>query len=334
MEKFDLKKFQEVGSLAAAGASYREAFILLTAVHLDLFTTISEQKYTAEDIAEILKLDLRATTIFLDALSSLNYLKKEKDIYKNSYYVSRYLVKGKKDYSGDILKNSFDQIPLWSNIEKVLKTGKPMEFVKQEKTAEERRIFHLAMAEKGIFDAQRILELIDLSNIKYMLDVGGGAGTFPIIFCQKYENLKCMIVDLKESTDLAQERILNNGLEKRITTKTGNIFETDYGDGFDLAFISNIIHFHSIDKAKILFKKSYKALVKGGKIIVKDYILDETRLFPKESVLFSLGMLLCTERGNCYTNREIQAALTEAGFNNFNFIDVSENSKMLVAQKE
>jgi predicted O-methyltransferase YrrM len=333
MEEFDLKKFQEVGSLAAAGASYREAFILLTAVHLDLFTTISEEKFTAEDIAEKLKFDLRATNIFLDVLSSLNYLKKEKDIYKNPYYTSRYLVKGKKDYAGDILKNSFDQIPLWANIEKVLKTGKTLDFVKTQKSEEEKRHFHLGMAEKGIFVAQNILELIDLSNIKNMLDVGGGAGTFPLVFCQKYDDLKCVIIDLKESIDLAKERILDAGLEKRITTKTGGIFETDYGKGFDLVFISNIIHLHSIEKAIILFKKSFKALAEGGKIIVKDYILDESRLFPKESTLFSLGMLLSTESGNCYTSREIKSALEEAGFNDFNFVDLSDKSKMIIAQK-
>ncbi|MFC1726842.1 methyltransferase [candidate division KSB1 bacterium] len=333
MEKFDLKKFQEVGGLAAVGASYREAFILLTAVHLDLFTTISEQKFTAEDIAEILKFDLRATIVFLDVLSSLNYLKKEKDIYKNSYYTSRYLVKGKTDYAGDILKNSFDQIPLWANIEKVLKTGKQIDFVQTEKTAEEKRHFHLAMAEKGVFAAQTILELIDLGNIKNMLDVGGGAGTFPIVFCQKYDDLKCVIIDLQESTDLAEERIINAGLEERITTKTGNIFDTDYGKGFDLVFISNIIHFHSIEKAKELFKKSFNALTEGGKIIVKDYILDESRLFPKESTLFSLSMLLSTENGNCYTSREIKSSLEEAGFNNFNFVDLSDHSKMIIAQK-
>jgi len=333
MDKYSNKKYHEVAKLVSIGASYKESFILLTAVHLDLFTTLYQQKLTAEEVSDILKLDERATTVFLDALAALNFLRKEKNVYKNAYYTNTYLVKGKKDYVGDLLKNCFDQIHIWSNIENILKTGKPILVERAKRSKEEQRNFILGMAEFGIFSAKKMLDLIDFSGIKKMLDVGGGAGTYSITFCQNNKKLKSDIIELPENIDITVEQICNAGLEKRINTIVGDFMEIDFNKGYDLILISNMIHYYSLDEVKKLIEKSYNALNEQGKLIVKDYMLDESRIYPKESALYAVGMLLSTEKGDCYSYRQIAPILNDVGFDDLEYEEISHLSKMIVATK-
>ena len=333
MEKFYAKKYQEVGKLASIGASYREAFILLTAVHFDLFTKLHQQKYTAEQIADILKFDLRATTIFLDALAGLQFLKKERNLYSNAYYTNTYLVKGKKEYAGDILKNSYDQIPLWINMEKVLKTGKPILSGRIQRTKEEQKHFSLGMAQYGIYSAHKMLEIVDLRDVKSMLDIGGGAGHYAITFCQHYSKLHAVIIDIPGAIDMAVEQICDAGMEKRIKTLSGDYVKADYGSGYDLILISNIIHYQGLKDARVMFEKSYNALNEGGKLIVKDYFLENNRISPAASAIFSVGMLLSSNEGTCFPFEEISPLLLEAKYHDLEIKDITNQSKMIIAYK-
>ena len=71
MKDFKLEKYNDVYKLVEKADGFREAIVFLTAVKMELFTALFEEHMTAEDIAQKLDLDLRATRVFLNSLSFL-----------------------------------------------------------------------------------------------------------------------------------------------------------------------------------------------------------------------------------------------------------------------
>lgn len=333
MKDFKLEKYNDVYKLVEKADGFREAIVFLTAVKMELFTVLFEEHMTAEDIAQKLDLDLRATRVFLNSLSSMNFLKKQKDIYKNSYYSNQYLVKGKNYYVGELLKNIFDQIPLWLKLEDVLKTGKPVVSVKSKRTLEERINYVMGMSQFGLFSAYRMLDLLDFEGVKKMLDIGSGAGTYSITFCKHHEDLQCTVIDLPEIIEIANNFVKEFCAEDRVKTIPGDFFTVDFGNDYDLVLISNVFHYYGLDEDNVLLNKAYNALNKGGRIIIKDYLLDESKTSPQRLTMFSIGMIVRTEHGECYTFREIEPLLEKAGFRDLDYLEISPQSKMIVGYK-
>lgn len=333
MEDFKLEKYNDVFKLVQKADGFREAIVFLTAVKMDLFSVLFEEHMTADDIAEKLNLDIRVTKVFLNSLASMNYLKKQKDIYKNSYYANQYLVKGKNYYIGELLKNIYDQIPLWLKLDDVLKSGKPVVSVKSKRTLDERINYVVGMSEFGLFSAYKMLDLIDFTGVKKMLDIGSGAGTYSITFCRHHDDLRCTVIDLPEVIDIANNFIKDSCSEDKVKTIEGDFFDIEFGNGYDLILISNVFHYYGMEENSILLNKAFTALNNGGKVIVKDYIMDEAKTSPQRLTLFSVGMIVRTEQGECYTVREIESVMENSGFHDFDLKEISPQSKMVIGYK-
>jgi hypothetical protein len=150
-----------------------------------------------------------------------------------------------------------------------------------------------------------------------MVDLGGGAGSYSIAFVNCTPGLRSTIIDLPQTLEVAREVIANFGLEERIDCTEGDIFNNlmlPIGKNVDLFFLSNVIHQEGYDENARLMRKLYINLVRGGRVIINDVMLDESRTSPTDGALFAVNMLVGTERGNSYTKGEIERLLTDAGF--------------------
>jgi hypothetical protein len=61
-------------------------------------------------------------------------------------------------------------------------------------------------------------------------------------------------------------------------------------------------------------KTVWRALVPGGRIVIRDHVMSPDRLDPRDGALFAVNMLAGTQGGNTYTFDEIRDGLTAAGF--------------------
>jgi len=107
----------------------------------------------------------------------------------------------------------------------------------------------------------------------------------------------------------------------------------EFGGPYDMVFISNIIHMLGPDKISGLFQKSAKCLEPGGKIAVKDFFVDNDLKGPEYSLLFAVNMLVSTEEGNTYTEREVIDMLSKSGFREFEFKTLTPHTKIVTAIK-
>jgi hypothetical protein len=82
--------------------------------------------------------------------------------------------------------------------------------------------------------------------------------------------------------------------------------------------------------------KLYRCLDRGGKIVIKDHILDESLAHPAVGAVFSLIMLLTTERGRCYSFSEVKGWLEKAGCTGIRQIPLPPplTSSLVIGEKE
>jgi hypothetical protein len=81
-----------------------------------------------------------------------------------------------------------------------------------------------------------------------------------------------------------------------------------------------------------LFRRCHRALAPGGRIVIRDFILEPDKTVPKWVALFAVNMLVGTKGGSTYTEAEYRSWLTGAGFQRFTRIDPTGD--LLVATRQ
>ena len=72
------------------------------------------------------------------------------------------------------------------------------------------------------------------------------------------------------------------------------------------------------------------ALVPGGRVIVRDHVMQPDRTQPRRGAVFAINMLVSTAGGDCYTLDEIRDGLTQAGFERVGLLVEDEQMNGLV----
>jgi hypothetical protein len=94
--------------------------------------------------------------------------------------------------------------------------------------------------------------------------------------------------------------------------------------------ISAIVHSNSLEENLDLYKKAFRALNSGGRILIRDHVMEPDRVQPKDGAVFAVNMLVGTSGGGCYTYEEIEAGLKEAGFTQMRLLRKGEHMDAVV----
>jgi hypothetical protein len=129
--------------------------------------------------------------------------------------------------------------------------------------------------------------------------------------------------------------VVASGVRDRIALVAGDYRSDPIPGTYQLAFLSNIIHAESNEENERLMAKLYGCLDRDSAVIIKDHILDDSRARPSAGTLFSLLMLLTTERGRCYSFNEVKSWLEKAGFQRVHELPLSPplTSSLVIGMK-
>ena len=294
---------------------YWETKILLTAVKLDLFSTLNGTTCTSSQIAERLTLNHRAVSLLLNALVAMRVLKKDEDRFMNTDVAQKHLVKMNKDYIGHLLLLHDAEWMNWGKLEETVRSGRsPVDRhvfeTDPEMGANVLSVLHRIGRESGPGLAKRL----DLRNAKQLLDVGGGAGTNAIAFCREYPGLTATVFDLPQTLEMTKKIVVEAGLEDRITLMPGNFHVDDFGGSYDVALMSDILHYQDGETNAALVEKIHAHLGNGGQLIIKDRFLDQSGTSPAWTTAFAIHIMVNTEQGQCFTTQEGMTWMEKAGF--------------------
>jgi cyclopropane fatty-acyl-phospholipid synthase-like methyltransferase len=94
----------------------------------------------------------------------------------------------------------------------------------------------------------------------------------------------------------------------------GSAFDMDFGNGYDLALITNFLHHFNPTVCTTFMKKVHAALAPGGRAAIAEFVPNPDRVSPPMPAAFSMMMLATTPEGDAYTFAEIEKMAKDAGF--------------------
>lgn len=294
---------------------YWETKILLTAVKLDVFSVLDQRTRTAGEIAGKIGADAKALSLLLNALVALRLLRQEEGGYANSSIAREHLVRHSPQYIGHLLLLHDAEWENWGNLEEAIRTGQSP--VKQHvfETAPELGANVLAVLHRiGRQSGPELAKRLKLHQAQTMLDLGGGAGTNAIAFCQVYPQLAATIFDLPATLPLAERMIKEAGMENRIGLMAGNFNRDDLGGPYDVILMSDVLHYQDFEANAGLVRKTFVHLRPGGRLVIKDRYLDVSGTSPAWTTAFAVHIFVNTEQGACYRAADAMEWLRAAGF--------------------
>ncbi|NJD91127.1 MAG: SAM-dependent methyltransferase [Geobacter sp.] len=306
-----------IPELLQFSGGYWGACALHAGVKLDVFSSLADGAKGHEAVAQRSGLDARGTAMLLDALAAINLLVKATDSYALTPFAADCLVRSAPGYLGHIIMHHHHLMESWAKLPEALRSGAPVRGSVSHGAEEEvRESFLMGMFNLASQLAPQIAARLDLAGRRRLLDLGGGPGTYAVHFCLQNPELTATIYDLPTSREFAGKVITRFGLEERVSFHAGD-FDTDgVPTGFDVAWLSHVLHSEGPQGCINLLAKGVSALEPGGLLLVQEFILNDDKDGPVFPALFSLNMLVGTPEGRSYSERELVEMLTGAGLRN------------------
>ncbi|MBH0203880.1 MAG: methyltransferase domain-containing protein [Nitrospira sp.] len=307
---------------------YWETKILLTAVKMDIFSALEGKPKTAGEVAGRIRAHEPTLSLLLNALVAMNLLAKEGERYGNSSIAEKHLVRHSSHYVGDLLVLHDAEWNNWGKLEETIRTGR---------RSVDRHVFEtdpelggnvLAVLDRiGRQSGPELAKRLQLSGPIRLLDLGGGAGTNAIAFCQVYPELTATVFDLPATLRVTEKTVKEAGLESRISLRAGNFMTDGLGGPYDVVLMSDILHYQTFESNEALVGKVFTHLAPGGRLVIKDRFLDEVGTGPAWTTAFAVHILVNTQQGGCYRTGDAMSWMTKAGFTS-----VTELEKTAVVQ--
>lgn len=342
-----------VARIDALATGFQEAQILMTAVRLGVFEALEEAggPLPAVDLAERLGASPRGVRILCDALGSLGILEKAPDGsgtadgFRNTQAAREALLPGTPRSKVAMLLHRARQYERWAKLLDAVVTGSPVpDDVVDPRLESSPRAFAHAMADVARDSAVKAAEALEragaLDGVRRILDVGGGPGHYAVELARRAPVSRATVLDRSETVEVARETIAAAGLGDRVAARAGDAYGgdlapdlSDDGEPYDLVFTSNMVHIYPAAENRRLVQAAARALAPGGRLAIKDFLLEPDRIHPAGSALFAVNMLVATEGGDCYTAEEVAGWCRDAGLIPEDTIDVTEKSRIALARK-
>ncbi|HJA79698.1 methyltransferase [uncultured Desulfovibrio sp.] len=307
-----MRQWTATAFLQASGMFW-ESFALHAALALDVFTPLAAGPLPIEELARQTGCSRRGLDMLATALCALDLLRRTEDGRCELLpFARQYLCRGEAAYLGYMVGHHRGLVPGWSRLAEAVRTGRDVCDTAPPPT-ENRECFLMGM--RNVANAQASLSVphIDLGGRQRLLDLGGGTGAYAVRFCREHPELTATVFDLPASRPFAERVLQEEGLTDRIRFVAGDFTRDALPSGFEVAWLSQILHGLHRDTAAEVVRKAGQALTDGGLLLIQEFALDDDRMGPLHPALFSLNMLVGTRDGQAYTQAELTAFMHAAG---------------------
>ena len=175
-------------------------------------------------------------------------------------------------------------------------------------------------------------KMFDFSNYKTHCDIGGAGGYLATQVAMNNKHMNCVTFDLPPVEAIATENIKMMGLSDRVSTLSGDFLKEDLPKA-DIITMGNILHDWGIHDKKMLIKKAYDAIPKGGVLIVIENIIDNNRSENAFGLMMSLNMNIETPEGFDFSASDFDGWAKGCGFSHTSIIPLIGPSSAVIAIK-
>ncbi len=303
---------------------------IFTADEVGLFEALARGPVTLAALARRTGCSQRGMRALVDALAALELLEQDAGRVRLVAAAHPLLLRSGASYIGHLLRHQKHLYDRWGALARAVRSGRP---VGQASSARERRErFLLAMVEGSRQSVTEVASLLDCSQRRSVLDLGGGLGAYAAAFALRWPHLDVTLFDLPAAVALARPFLRAQGLADRVACLGGDALRDPLGGPYDLIFLSNVAHIFSMREVTALLRRVRRALSRDGVVVVKDFVLRADRRGPLRAALFGLNMLVATESGGVLSEAEFDQVFQRAGLQRVSRQAIGEASLLLTAR--
>jgi ubiquinone/menaquinone biosynthesis C-methylase UbiE len=309
LRKEPIVQVKTIDDLMEMSHGYQRSMVLFAALDLGVFSALARGPADASRLARRISADPRRLSILLNALVGVGVLGKRGKVYRNKEIADRFLADGPLS-KASILLHHLDCWPEWTTLEKKIRGGRKRTGTKKGYQENFIRGMEDNSRERAVFVAKQI----PLSDGNRVLDLGGGPGTYAVEWARRYPAASVTVFDLPETLRVTRKILRENGTLNMISLRGGDFMKDPLGGPYDFVWISQILHAYSEKDCLFLLRKVRRAIARGGRVAVQEFLLEEGGTSPPGPAFFSVHMVAATEGGKAYTSGEVAAMLKIAGF--------------------
>jgi SAM-dependent methyltransferase len=291
------------------------SFAMLAGMELDIFTTFKDGPLSAAQVATALGMDPIRVKPLLYALVAAGLLTADDDQFQNTAESAYFLVRGRPEYIGmrhHAYRRRWQTVLRASDAIRSGVSESPRIYA--EMPLEERDSYYRGLHTEAVLAGRVLAQHDDFSPYRNLVDVGGGSGGVAIALTRAWPRLSATIVDLPGTTPVAQRNVDEAGLRDRVNVISADIVRDPLTGPYDVAVLRGVLIVLPPHAARTVLQNVHHALAPGGVIYVIGWILDDSRVSPRELATYNLQFSTALDEGGIYTEGEIRRWLLEVGF--------------------
>jgi ubiquinone/menaquinone biosynthesis C-methylase UbiE len=331
------------------GFAYAPPLIISAAINNKIFDALQSGAKTVDEVKKETGASERGLRAIMDALVGLELLKKdrsakgrirrgEQDKYSLTPESQAFLISGNPGTLAGLFGSILPvMISRWLRLTDIVRDGRPAVAVNQETEGTE---FFSQLVETIIpmsyAAAQKLAHHLKVEKAKDELraiDLAAGSGVWGIALAQKSPRLRVTAVDWAGMIPTTKRITEKFGVRDRFGFMEGDLLEANFGNGYDIATLGHILHSEGEERSRQLLKKAFRALKSGGTIAIAEWLVNDDRTKPLPSLMFSVQMLVNTEKGDTFSFNQIKDWLEKTGFKKVRKLEAPGPSPLILATK-
>jgi len=325
--------------LQQLGFGYAPPLIISAAVNNRVFDALDGGAKTVEQLQKETGASARGLRAIMDALVGMELLKKDRQWkYSLTPESQAFLI---SERPGTLAGFFGSVLPIlasrWLRLTDIVREGRPPVAVNQETEGTE---FFSQLVETIVPmsypGAQKLADHLKVANAKEqvrVIDLAAGSGIWGIAVAQKSPQVRVTAVDWAGMIPTTKRITKKFGVRDRFDFIEGDLSEANFGTGYDVATLGHILHSEGEERSRQLLKKTLRALKSGGTIAIAEWLVNDNRTKPLPSLMFSVQMLVNTEKGDTFSFNEIKKWLEDAGFKKVRKLEAPGPSPLILATK-
>ncbi|MBL6459266.1 methyltransferase domain-containing protein [Belnapia sp. T6] len=165
---------------------------------------------------------------------------------------------------------------------------------------------------------------------RLVLDVAAGGGMFGISVAQACAGASVVAVDWSDVVAVADRNADQAGVGERYRTLAGDAFSVNWGSGYDLVLLPNILHHFDHASCVAMLRRVRDSLAPGGRAAIIEFVPDSDRVAPPIPASFAFMMVATTQHGDAFTEVEYVAMAREAGLRAETAVSLAPSPERLI----
>jgi predicted O-methyltransferase YrrM len=300
--------------------AYTDSAALGAAIELGLFWLLAEQPLDAPGVAQALQIPTQRCHYWLQLLNSMGLIEQVPQGYAPSSVAHTAILDTYSQESWALLaQGEREQFPSVCDLALHIREPGPIRatqglttqsYVKRMIESPDRaRRFTRMLYELHQPLAAQLTELLDMTGVHRLMDLGGGSGVVSLALLRQYPHLTSVVVDIENVCMAGREIASEHAAAARITYHAADFVHDEVPGGYDM-----VLHCDVGVHGEALFRKLWAALNQGGRLVIVDHFAPAENVASPARLYWTFLDSLADPDLGVMTVAKLQNQLTQAGF--------------------